>query len=88
MKLLNKLNQIADRWVNTIDGQLQHPVVQTISGEVFAHGIQSRQQAAAEPLEFDIDVDASAACEAVARAVQPDIAPLPAPSTGTSLVVT
>jgi len=35
---LDKLDRTAARWLNTMDSQLQQPVVQILTGEVFTHG--------------------------------------------------
>jgi hypothetical protein len=86
MNIFRKLDKAAERWLNAIDGNLQQPIVQTMTGEVFTHGAPRRQTTAVQTL--DIDVDAIAACEAVAGTVLPDVSPLPAPNTGTSLMVT
>lgn len=39
--LLERLDSAAGRWVNRIDSQLQEPVVQVITGQVFMHGAES-----------------------------------------------
>jgi hypothetical protein len=40
-RLLEKLDHMAGRWVNTMDEQLQQPIVHTMTGEVFTHGTAS-----------------------------------------------
>jgi hypothetical protein len=35
---LEKLDRKAGNWLDTLDEQLQQPIVQTLSGEVFTHG--------------------------------------------------
>ncbi|HEX2621696.1 MAG TPA: hypothetical protein VHL11_16175 [Phototrophicaceae bacterium] len=41
LQKLSKLDRMAERWLNTLDGQIQEPVLQIMSGEVFTHGTTS-----------------------------------------------
>jgi hypothetical protein len=52
---LEKLDRKAGQWLNTLDSQLQEPIVRAVKGEVFTHGTTSNndhtQEAAAhQPL--------------------------------------
>lgn len=40
---IEKLDRQLGRWIDTMDGQLQEPVVRAITGEVFTHGTNGHQ---------------------------------------------
>lgn len=47
--LLEKLEHKAEQWVNSLDAQLQQPIVQVVTGEVFTHSGVTIDQMAGEP---------------------------------------
>jgi hypothetical protein len=43
---LEKLDSVAGRWLESLDEQLQAPIVHAMTGEVFTHGTVSKDQGA------------------------------------------
>jgi hypothetical protein len=50
---LDKLDRLAGNWIETMDNQLQQPIVESMTGAVFTHGTTSEnvvEQPAQQPV--------------------------------------
>jgi hypothetical protein len=85
------LDRIAERWLNTLDGELHEPVVRAITGEVFTQGTLQRQAPVhAQHVRTDIDIDLpNDVCDGVVADILNPALPMPCtPASGVSLLVT
>jgi hypothetical protein len=54
MNLFRKLDRMAERWIDTLDGDLNQPVVRAITGEVFTHDTADSYTAAHSALSHQL----------------------------------
>lgn len=72
MNLLKNLDRMAERWIATLDGELQEPVIRAVTGEVFTHGAEQHRAGAAPQMKSgDLQRAAYESCDAVAETLNP-----------------
>jgi hypothetical protein len=78
-KLLEKLDRVAGSWLNVMDEQLQQPIADTLSGEVFMTEIRPQRVAESQPVSTMLPPAVPAPKPAVKQPSHPPMVLKPSP---------